>query len=100
MGVNMLVSILLGLALGIGNVDWTTSVFLLLFAVCCNASYEIGFSKNLITGTDSPYKMYVENLGQVGRSQKRAWVRYLLQSILVFVPIGMVCYGLVRLTIN
>lgn len=55
---------------------------------------EIAFAKSPITGSESPYALYVENLRATGSVPSVPWAGYLLQMMLFGTAIGMVVYGL------
>jgi len=92
----MIFAILLGILLATNNASIMTAAMVIVPFIAAHALWEIAFEKMLITGTQSPYVLYVQNLGVQGDKPDRPWIGYLIQSCLFWIPSALLAYFLVN----
>ncbi len=92
----MISAILMGLVLGAGGASFVTALAVIVLFVAGEALLDVLLRKNLITGTESKYVLYVQNLHASGDTPQRPWVGYLVQSCAFFVPAAIVVFFVAR----
>jgi hypothetical protein len=91
----MYFSILSGIGTGIGTESWRVGVAIVCALVTAKAFFNIAIPGGIISGS-GPYGLYVQNLRESGDYPDRPWVSYLTQSLLFFVPFGLIALFLTR----
>jgi hypothetical protein len=88
----MIFTILIGVILGTGGASFATAVAITVLFVIAHAAADIVLRKNLITGSDSNYALYISSLERTGGLPPRPWVSYLIQSCAFYIPIALIVY--------
>ena len=92
---NFIYAIILGIIFGLSEIDFFYALLLILLLVFVYALKDIIFKRQFITDIPSAYVLYVNNLEKMGRSIDKAWISYLVKSILVDGIIAIVIYLMV-----
>jgi hypothetical protein len=92
----MILAILLGIVLGTGGASIVTAVAMIIPFVVARALLDVLFRKSVITGAESKYVLYVQNLHASGDVPQRPWVGYLVQSCAYVIPIALVVFFVAR----
>jgi hypothetical protein len=88
----MIYAVAIGILLAMGDAPATTAAIVIAILVVAHAVWEIAFKKLPISGSDSPYALYVQNLHVQGDTPQRPWVGYLLQSCVFWMPVAFIAY--------
>jgi hypothetical protein len=88
----MIYAVVLGIALAVSGASAMTAAMLIVPLIAAHAIWEISFLKLPITRSDSPFALYVQNLQAQGDTGSRAWVGYLLQSCIFWIPVAFIAY--------
>jgi putative effector of murein hydrolase len=88
----MILAILLGIVLGTGGASVITAVAIIIPCVVGRALLDVLLRKSLITGTESKYVLYVQNLHASGDTPQRSWVGYLVRSCAFFIPVAIAVF--------
>jgi hypothetical protein len=88
----MIYAVVLGVLLAVGGASAMTAVVLIIPLIVAHVVWEIVFLKLPITRSDSPYALYVQNLRTQGDSGRQAWMGYLLQSCIFWIPVALIAY--------
>lgn len=89
-------AIVIGLVIGFADLSITVSLVLILLLVSFRSMKDILFKKDFITGTTSPYQLYLMNLNTANKKENNPAIRYYLQSLLFDGAISVVLFFVIR----
>jgi hypothetical protein len=89
----MIYSLFVGIVLGVGHVPLKIAMPVLLCLVISKGLAEIMVRRNFITGSASPYVLYLEKLKKSHTMGSYPWIGYLLQTLLFGFPLGLIAYS-------
>lgn len=92
----MIFAAIVGAVLAASDVRTATAIFALSGFVLVKGLVEVGFRRGFISGAESPYQLYRQELERSGGGGTRPWIGYLLQMLFFGVAIGMLVYGIGR----
>lgn len=93
----MIFAIVMGVLLATGHAAVVTAAAIIAAFTMMRALWDIVFPKRFVSGTESPYVFYVQNLQAMGELVPHlAWLRYLAWSCVCYIPTGLVVYFVVR----
>ncbi|MCK9418102.1 MAG: hypothetical protein M0R70_01845 [Nitrospirae bacterium] len=95
----MIYAAIVGVLLGLDHAPWGIAIPVIVGLVAFKGIIELVIKKNPITGTPSPYVLYVENLQKAEPLTVAPWRGYLVQVMLFGVIVGIATYGLCRLVL-
>ncbi len=88
----MILAILLGVILGTVGASFLTAVAVIVPFSISRAMVDVVLRRSLITGAESQYVSYVQNLQASGGAPERPWVGYLVQFCGFSIPAAIVVF--------
>src|SRR5574341_2338177 len=83
----MIYATIIGVLLGLNHAPWEIAIPVLVGLVAFKGITELVLKKNPITGTPSPYVLYVENLQKTEPLTVSPWRGYLVQVLFFWHPV-------------
>lgn len=96
----MIFPIVLGIIVATSHPPLPTALALIAGFIVARGVTDILFAKRFITGTPSPYVLYVQNLSHSGDLPSRPWLGYLLQVCVFYIPLALITFFLTRLFVH
>ncbi len=94
---HMILAILLGVILGTVGASFLTAVAVIVPFSISRAMVDVVLRRSLITGAESQYVSYVQNLQAAGDAPERPWLGYLVQFCGFSIPAAIVVFLAARL---
>lgn len=93
----MISTALLGVIMGLSPIPPIQALLWLVSYVVGITSWEIMFKRSPFTGTASPYVYFLDNMRASGKVNRFPQVSYLIQALIVMVPVGAATFALGRI---
>lgn len=94
----MVFALLFSIGLGINGVAASTSVPVIVLAIMARALLDIALPKRLIGGTDSHYKLFLQQIAATGGGNlpRHPWISFLIQSAVWYIPLSIIAFFVAR----
>ena len=84
--------VVLSVSLAASGARPSQAIPIIVFGVALLGLLKIVIRRSPITGSETAYASYINNLRAAGNYTRRPWISFLLQTLLFGIPLGVVAY--------